>query len=90
MDECNPFIGLWIQPSPGIVRNKHDVPVCWIFAFGLLSKLKKCVKSHESRQLPIDSAYEQAPMCYLFQQAHGLWRVHEMQARSEIRGDNNQ
>lgn len=30
MDECNPFIGLRIQPSPGIVRNKHDVPVCRI------------------------------------------------------------
>lgn len=24
------------------------------------------MKWHESRQLPIDSAYEQAPMCYLF------------------------
>ena len=30
MGECNPSIGLLIQPSPGIVRNKPAAPVCRI------------------------------------------------------------
>lgn len=41
MDKCNPFIGLRMQPSPGIVRHKHNVPVCWIFCVWIAELAEK-------------------------------------------------